>query len=630
MKRNFTFVLISLFVLLSPRDSFASNLNINEKHQNKKYKQNEIIVRFKMNISEDEKREIRKKIGAKVIKTSKSIRIEHWKLSNSIDTEEALEYLKSLPSIDHAEPNFLLNPNLFPNDPKFSELWHLQNIGQFANGTIGASGSDISSVQAWDIETGKNSVVIAVVDSGISLDHPDLKNNMWKNLKETPDNNLDDDHNGYIDDLVGWDFVNNDNNPSDYSRDLYGDGHGTHVAGIIAAQGNNNLGITGVMWAAQLMPLQIFDLFQKNSFEDALIQSINIILAIEYAVDNGAKIINCSFGGISYSQFQYDVINYAHQNGALLIVAAGNNSNNNDTIPYYPASYNLPNIISVAATNEKDELASYSNYGQISVDVAAPGGNGITGNIYSTTPPERVVLFEDNFESGGDKWTTSGIYESWSLTYNPLFGSTVVQDSQGYYYNNENSNITTIAPINASDYRGLHLHFRYSQALEDQFDYIYFEGSNDGSTFTTIDYGTGFTNGVYDINYWTNDYDYGLFYLRFRLKSDDSYSYDGVYIDDIVLTGTPLSFNGNEYDYKSGTSMAAPVVSGIAGLVYSHYPKITHVQVKEAILSSVDKLDSLNFNVLSGGRVNAYKAITSIKTSQLKAMPWIPVLLLDH
>ena len=336
--------------------------------------------------------------------------------------EDALVFLNNTQKVEYSEPNILYKPQSLPNDPNFNKLWFLRNTGQTVNGKIGLAGADISAVNAWDLETGDHEIVIAVIDSGVAYDHPDLINNVWTNTNEVANNGIDDDNNGYIDDVHGWDFVNNDNNPSDYSTDLYGDGHGTHVAGTIAAQGNNGIGVSGVMWQAQIMPLQIFDLFQINSFENTIIQLVNIISAINYAVDNKAKIINCSFGSSLFSQFQYDALNLANQKGVLVIVAAGNDTTNNDTSPKYPASYNLANIISVAATNENDGLASYSNYGLQSVDVAAPGGsvNNNRPNIYSTTPPERVVLFYEDFEDGGAKWLTDGIYEPWSIIYDPI------------------------------------------------------------------------------------------------------------------------------------------------------------------------------------------------------------------
>jgi len=406
--------------------------------------------------------------------------------------------------VEYAEPNILYKPQSLPNDPNFNKLWFLRNTGQTVNGKIGLAGADISAVKAWDLETGDHEIVIAVIDTGVAYDHPDLINNVWTNKNEMVNNGIDDDNNGYIDDVNGWDFVNNDNNPSDYSSDLYGDGHGTHVAGTIAAQGNNGIGICGVMWRAQIMPLQIFDLFKKNSFEDAFIQLVNIIFAIEYAVDNGAKIINCSFGGTSYSPFHYDIINYAHQKGVLLVIAAGNYSNNIDTIPFYPASYNLPNIISVAATNENDGLSSYSNYGLQSVDVSAPGGsiNNYKGNIYSTTPPERVTRFYDDFENGGAKWFTSGIYEPWSIGYDPIFGSKTAQDSAGFYHINESSYLKTANPINANNCRGFHFQYLIDYSLENGYDFLFFEVSIDGLNYETVFYFTGFSNGIVPVEQW--------------------------------------------------------------------------------------------------------------------------------
>lgn len=610
--KKFKSVLFSLLIFSSILMAF-SIAYCSEANDEKKYVPNEVLVKFKSWVDEAEKESVRKSLGATLVKTLKSIRVEYWKLPEDITTEDALELLNNLPTVEYAEPNYLYKPHTIPNDAHFNNLWSLQNTGQSVNGTVGKVGADISALEAWDIETGSQDIVVAVIDSGVAFDHPDLQNNVWTNEDEIPDNDLDDDQNGYTDDVRGWDFVNDDNNPSDYSKDMYGDGHGTHVAGTIAAQGNNSIGITGVMWRAQIMPLQVFDIFETGSFLEGLITVINILYSIEYAVDNGAKIINCSFGGYSYSQPQYDIINYAHQNGVLVVVAASNSTQDNDTTPCYPASYDLPNIISVAATNESDELASYSNYGLQTVDVAAPGGRGTSPNIYSTTPPERVVLFYDDFEFGGSKWITDGIHENWSIDYDPVFGSNVIRDSGGYYHSNESSYIRTANLIDAENCRGLHLQFKIDYTLEDGYDYLYVEGSSDNINYSTAYYATGFSNGILPFNDWESESELGKFYLRFRLETDSLYNYDGVYIDDIKLTGIWWEFDGNEYGYKSGTSMAAPVVSGIAGLIWSYNPNLTHLEVKDAILNSVDKLESLNGRVLTGGRVNAYKALLYVQ-----------------
>ena len=232
--------------------------------------------------------------------------------------------------------------------------------------------------------------MIAVIDTGVAYEHPDLLGNTWVNQDEIPDNGVDDDQNGYVDDLHGWDFVNDDNNPSDYSSS----GHGTHVAGTIAATGDNGTGITGVMWRAQIMALQVLN------FDGTTTSSFSIVNAIDYAINNGARIINMSLGGGGFSTSDYSIIELANEKGILVIAAAGNGGedgigDNNDYTPSYPASYDLPNIISVAATDSRDVISSFSNYGPVSVDIAAPGST-----VYSTLPPERTGLISENFDYG--------------------------------------------------------------------------------------------------------------------------------------------------------------------------------------------------------------------------------------
>lgn len=602
-------IIILFFISISP-------LTAKTLESEKQYMPHEVLVKFKPDLNDIQKTKIREEFEALLIKKLAGINIEQWRLQGEEDTETVLQVLKTHPNIDHAEPNYLYMPQAVPNDPGFHNQWFLQNSGQAVKENTGTPGADISAAQAWDMETGSSDMVIAVIDSGVAYEHPDLIDNVWINSKEVPDNGLDDDHNGYIDDIYGWDFIYDDNNPSDYSRDLSGDGHGTHVAGIIASKGNNGIGTTGIMWQAKIMALQIFDIYETTTFMDTIIQNINIISAVEYAVNNGAKIINCSFGGPSDSRFQYDAYEYADSKGVLIVVAAGNEGFNNDSAPIYPANYNLPNIISVGATDEHDNLASYSNYGKNTVDVAAPGGNE-SFNMYSTTPPARETLFYEDFESGDSRWEKSSVHEDWSLTYDPVFESTVMSDSVNNYNDNEDSYIQTLEPINADNYRGLHIQFLSRFQLEPDFDMLLVEGSKDGINFSidspvtgTI---SGFSNGIERLLNWGSETEIGSsFYLRFRLQSDESRNFEGILIDDIELTGINWTFTGNEYDYKSGTSMAAPVVSGIAGLVWSHRPDLTHIEVKNAIINSVDKLPGLEQKILSGGRVNAAKALQAV------------------
>ena len=270
---------------------------------------------------------------------------------------QTLESLATDMRVAYAEPDYLLTTNVIPDDTDFSQQYSLNNVGQF-NGTAGA---DISALNAWDIQTGTD-VVIAVIDSGVDYTHPDLRDNIWINTAEIPNNRIDDDQNGRIDDVRGWDFSNNDNDPMDDNN------HGTHVAGVIGAKGNNASGITGINWNVRIMPLKFMNARGSGRTSAA-------IRALEYAVRNGAKISNNSWGGGPFSQALFDAIQSANNAGHIFVTAAGNDGINNDQTAHYPSSFNLPNVIAVAATDRNDRLASFSNFGARSVDLAAPGVN---------------------------------------------------------------------------------------------------------------------------------------------------------------------------------------------------------------------------------------------------------------
>jgi hypothetical protein len=255
--------------------------------------------------------------------------------------------LVQLPGYDYAEPNFILQvADTFPNDPLFGLQDNLFNAGQ--NG--GTPGADIHAPKAWDITTGSRSIVVAEIDSGVDYNHPDLAANMWTNP---------------ADGSHGYNFVNNTNNPLDDN------GHGTHVAGIIGAQGDNGAGVAGVNWNVQIMALKAADA-QGSLTEANEIRAVNYATAMRNQGVN-VRVINASWGGTGYSQGLRDAIQASGNAGLLFVAAAGNNGSNNDASPFYPASYNLPNIISVAATDNTDRLAGFSNYGANSVHLAAPG-----------------------------------------------------------------------------------------------------------------------------------------------------------------------------------------------------------------------------------------------------------------
>ena len=290
-------------------------------------------------------------------------------LPEDLPVKEAVQHYKASSEVEYAEPDFLLQSAASPNDPSFSRLYGLDNTGQSG----GVPDADIDAKEAWNITSGSPTTVVGVIDEGVDINHPDLKNNIWVNADEVPANGIDDDHNGYVDDHNGYDFAHNDASVYDAAD---GDDHGTHVAGTIAAQGNNGIGVAGVDWRASIMVCKFMG--PNGGYTSDAVEALN------YAVANGAVISNNSWGGGYPSQSLQYAISRADAAGHLFVAAAGNNGSNNDTTPSYPASYTNPNIISVAATDHRDVLASFSNFGATSVDLAAPGVN-----IMSTLPGNR-------------------------------------------------------------------------------------------------------------------------------------------------------------------------------------------------------------------------------------------------
>ena len=269
---------------------------------------------------------------------------------------QAIATMSAQPDVEYAEPNYILHADATPNDPRFAELYGMRNTGQ----TGGTAGADIRATSAWDVFTGDPNLKIGVIDTGVDYTHPDLVDNVWTNPGEIPGNGIDDDNNGYVDDVHGYDFVHNDGDPMD---DHY---HGTHCSGTIAGEGNNGIGVTGVNWHAKIVGIKFLDASGSGSTDAA-------IAGIQYAVAVGVRLTSNSWGGGGFSQSLLDAINAAGAAGQLFVAAAGNSGLDTDASPSYPASYTSPYIISVAATNHNDQLASFSNFGLTSVDLAAPG-----------------------------------------------------------------------------------------------------------------------------------------------------------------------------------------------------------------------------------------------------------------
>jgi len=273
--------------------------------------------------------------------------------------ENALGVLRRSGLVEYAEPDFRVQSLQAPNDFRYNDgsLWGLNNTGQLG----GVPDADIDAPEAWDVQNGASNIIVAVIDTGVRYTHEDLAGNMWINPGEIPGNGIDDDGDGYVDDIHGINTVNNTGDPNDDH------GHGTHVSGTIGAVGNNNVGVVGVAWRVQIMACKFLDPSGNGFISDA-------IKCMDYARSKGAKIVNASWGTTSFNSAALrDAIDSLRQAGIIFVAAAGNSAEDNGVNPIYPASYDLDNIISVAATTRTDELASFSNYGATTVHLGAPG-----------------------------------------------------------------------------------------------------------------------------------------------------------------------------------------------------------------------------------------------------------------
>lgn len=381
------------------------------------------------------------------------------------DVEAIARALSRNPHVEYAKPNFILQAfETIPNDARFPEQYALYNTGQ----TGGVFDADIDATDAWDLNTGSAEVVVAILDIGVATYHEDLAQNIWVNTGEVAGNGVDDDNYCYtgsdgqthctVDDVKGWNFCNHSAVLDDNSF-----GHGTHVAGIVGAVGNNGVGISGVAWNVKLMPVQVL----CPGFGVLLTNEVDVAAAMLYSIAHGADIINASWGGLGDRftpeevQLLYDAFSAADAAGVLSTIAAGNfPGQDNDVIPVYPANFDLPGIVTVAATDATDNLAYFSCFGATSVDIAAPGQDILS---------------------------------------------------------------------------------------------------------TTVDYA--------------------------RL--------------------------GDSYGTMNGTSMAAPTVAGGAALVLSARPDLTHLEVKDVLLSSVDVHPSLDGRMVSGGRMNVHASVVNARALPL-------------
>ncbi len=533
-------------------------------------------------------------------------------ITDNKTVEQKIAELRKDSRVESVQPNFQYYPSgISTNDTYKDALWGLDNTGQAVGGISGTSDADIDGPEAWAIHEGAGSIV-AVIDTGVAYNHPDLSSSMWDGSECKDDN-------GYT--LGGcnhgYDYEDNDLTPLPTSHS-----HGTHVAGIIAAAKNNNAGIIGVAPSAKIMAL-------KSS-----LSTIDNVKSINFAKQNGAKIINASWTGSGNDD---DLKAAIESFPGIFITAAGNSGANNDeAVHQYPCDFPSEKIICVAATTQSDALAPFSNYGTSSgsVDVGAPGMN-IDSAIADTE-----ILFEDFTTNTSPAlptgWTTTGNWGTFDSSGNNILHSDASHHSP--YISNADSTATSPA-YNLSGSTGATISFlaRCDVQYENAYtDYMILEYSGNGTTFTEKfkwdeldldDNNYAARDGAGSASYYFNGVSIPSTYLtanfqfRFHWVTDNSdNTYDGCSVDNINITKFS---NGSDekYNYLSGTSMASPHVAGLAALVWGYQPTLTVAAVKDAIINTGDSLGSLSGKTVTGKRINAYNALQAVTPVIIQPTP---------
>jgi thermitase len=546
-------------------------------------------------------------------------------------TSDALAQLNSDPAVEVAERDALLSPTAIPNDPLFSQLWALKNNGPPGISGFGGAvaGDDINATSAWDLFTtglpGAGTVV-ADIDSGYRFAGPDLGPVAWTNPGETPENATDDDADGLVDDVHGADFVGanaespaTDGDPTD--DNLVSGGHGVHTAGTIGAAGNNGAGITGVAWDARIMPLRVCANAVNSTPPNSLsCPSSSIIAAIKYAAAHGARVANISLTSTSFSTTMRNAIAESPQ--VLFVISAGNDAQDNESKPHYPCNYEpkssgipgaIDNVICVAATNQADGLASFSDFGKTSVDLGAPGTETL-----STYPTEAVL--SENFQAAdsGANWTAGSGGGFVRTSESPLtsFGFSDSPEESPVAGSERESTLTTPIAIPAG-YGNCQLSGKRFVSL------LGSEGSEGIFTQEVLANGSpvftrqvGSTSGATLVSFATEAIT-GLagtnVQLRFRYQAGPHPgAANGVWLDDLALTCYQATGVAPSYAFLQGTSMAAPQVSGTAALLFSLQPASSVTTVRNAILAAVDPVASLSGKTATGGRLDARKALDKL------------------
>lgn len=513
------------------------------------------------------------------------------------------------------------------NDPFLTEQWALANAGQEIGGSLkGTPGVDTNALRAWELTRGSPDVVVAVLDSGVAYDHPDLAANIWKNASEVEGDGIDNDGNGYVDDVRGWDFVDRDNDPRDERSKSVLDAqsniyHGTAVASVIAATADNGIGMAGIAPGVRVMPLRVLG---QGGLDE------NFAEAVAYARDNGAKIINLSVAtfipGLGFPKLARAIM---ESPGVLVIASAGNSGNDADNLHPEPCVVEADNVLCVAATDQDDHLAKFAhnatNIGPQTVDMAAPGAN-----ILVAQPPSETA-FEEGFEGdAATRWGLSGTSPRWVHT-----SAAARSGASGLSYDSATAPVGAVdhvrmtAPIDLTGRQGCFLEFWARSSVQGGAFLVALEGSTDGGAYSLLVGAQGFS-----LSAPTDDWQ--AFQVPLTLFRQAGKAWIGfvfnklaavlgaVAIDDLRVTCTGTAYTDRSYGYAEGTSFAAPLTAGAAALAYSYRPQSSVAQVRNALLFGGVAVPELLDKVLVPVRLNAYRTLQALDVVPLEHVPLAP------
>lgn len=562
------------------------------------YAKGEVLVEFKTKASsartENAVRALGDKLGQVVSTRPNLAEVE---LTSGRSVEQAVRHYRADPRVKSAQPNYIYRAAATPNDAAFGELWGLEDTGQAVNGGTNTSpGDDISAPEAWDLQTDCTTKTVAVLDTGFNYKHNDLAANATDAVSNSGR------------DLVGDNPQDptsaNDGDPMPYGGAI----HGTHVAGTIGAVGNNGDQITGVCWQADLMSVRVLG-------PDGTGFTADLIEGVDYAVNNGADILNMSLGGFGNDAQLKNSLANARDNGVLAVVSAGNDGTDLDSTPHYPCSFDLNNIVCVAALDEDYALASFSNYSDNDVDVGAPGVNTL-----STYPGPTINWDPSSWTIGNWVLDTDGGSNCNGTDFDFLVNPSGKCDDSGTYSNNIDHRAfkeydftepviggrydfffdSDLADGNADD--ELSSGHESGSAPGDPFD----SGTVDG-TVTGDDFSNGDTDGFFEFGSVLSDCAGSTCSIGFRLVTDGSGTDFGAAITAVSVQ--KIVDGAEETQYLDGTSMASPHVAGIAALAWSVVPDKNYSEIRSAVMNSGDDIGALDGRTTSGHAADARQAI---------------------